>query len=368
MTKTCEPIAPDTTGMKMTTNGYWIHGNAEELPNLSQGPFLNQGPFVRLSDGRLLTVRDNCACVSPDDGKTWTRHRIFADDGPVVAGMAGALIQTRGGAVIMAFINIREKANWNWREDILDSPGAILPTYVIRSLDGGKTWQDLQKLHDEWTGAIRDIIETRDGSVVFTSMMMRHAPGRHAVVTYTSNDDGQRWTRSSVIDLGGIGHHGGVTESTLEQLADGRIWMLLRTNWGRFWETFSDDEGRTWKGFKPTRIDASSAPGFLCRLRSGRLALVWNRYFPEGKTEYPLQGGDGNWSEVPVSNHREELSLMFSNDEGNNWSGPVVIARISKPGHQLSYPLIFEAAPGELWITTTFAGELSIRLFERDFV
>jgi hypothetical protein len=59
---------------------------------------------------------------------------------------------------------------------------------------------------------------------------------------------------------------------------------------------------------------------------------------------------------------------MFSNDEGNNWSDPVVIARISNPGQQLSYPLIFEASPGELWITTTFAGELSIRLFERDLV
>ena len=81
---------------------------------------------------------------------------------------------------------------------------AVAPTYAIRSLDNGKTWQDLQKLHDDWTGAIRDIIETRDGNIVFTSMMMRHNPGRHSVVTYTSNDEGKRWLHSNLIDLGGI--------------------------------------------------------------------------------------------------------------------------------------------------------------------
>jgi len=363
MAKERELSGTESAKGKNTASGYWIHDKAEDISGVIKG-----GPFIRLADGQLLTVLDNHACVSPDDGRTWTRHRIFEDDGPVVTGSAGALIQTCGnGAIIMAFINMNERANWNWQEDILDSPGAILPTYVIRSLDGGRTWQDLQKLHDEWTGAIRDIIETRDGSVVLASMMMRHNPGRHTVVTYTSRDEGEKWTRSNVIDLGGIGNHGGVTESTLEQLADGRLWMLLRTNWGRFWETYSEDEGLTWKAFGVTSIDASSAPGHLKRLHSGRLALVWNRYFPEGKKQYPLQGGDGNWSEVPVSNHREELSLMLSDDDGRSWSDPVVIARITKEDQQLSYPLIFEACPGEMWITTTFAGDLSIKLSERDF-
>ena len=37
-----------------------------------------------------------------------------------------------------------------------------------------------------------------------------------------------------------------------------------------------------------------------------------NRPYPEGKSEFPLTGGDGQWSEVPVSNHRNELSAAFS--------------------------------------------------------
>ena len=345
---------------KITSTGYWISGKVEEIPGLKMGP------FVRLADGGILAVDNSKSCISMDEGKTWTEYPIFAEPDKFDIS-PGGLVRTRSGAIILPFANNKERANWNWQEPILDSPGAILPTYAVRSLDGGKTWQKPQKLHDDWTGAIRDIIETHDGSIVFTSMMMRHNPGRHTVVTYTSKDDGKSWLRSNVIDLGGVGNHGGVTESTLEQLSDGRLWMLMRTNWGKFWETYSDDEGLTWKNFKPTTIDASSAPGMLTRLQSGKLVLVWNRYFPEDKHEYPLSGGDGNWSEVPVSNHREELSIMFSNDDGKNWSTPIVIARITKKGTQLSYPYIFEVRPGVLWITTMFAGNLRVKLYEKDF-
>jgi len=349
------------TSGKITPTGYWIHEKTEEIKDLKPGP------FVRLADGALLAIDKSKSCISKDEGKTWTEYPIVEDPDKFEIS-PGGLVRTSNNVIVLPFANNKERANWNWREDILDSPDAILPTYAIRSLDGGKTWQDLQKLHNDWTGANRDMIITKDGNIVFTSMMMLHDPGRHTVVTYTSMNDGLNWIRSNIIDLGGIGNHGGVTESTLVQLKNGRLWMLLRTNWGVFWETYSDNEGLTWKDFKPTKIDASSAPGMLERLQSGRLVLVWNRFFPEGKNEYPLRGGDGNWSEVPVSNHREELSIMFSDDDGKNWTSPVVIARITNKGTQLSYPYIFEAKPGELWITTQFAGNLRIRLLEKDFI
>jgi len=353
-----EPV-PQTG--KLTTTGFWIPEKVTEIPGLKMGP------FTRLANGHILTVDGASSYISADEGKTWTEHLIFAQPEKYSIRVERALIQTKDGAIILAFMNDRERANWNWRNDISDSPGAILPTYVVRSLDGGKTWQEPQKLHDEWTGAIRDIIETRDGKIVFTSMMMRHSPGRHAVVTYTSADNGKSWTRSNIIDLGGVGHHAGVMESTLAQLGDGRLWMLLRTNWGKFWQTYSADAGITWDMPTPTDIDASSAPAMIKRLHSGRLVMVWNRYYPEGKKEYPLSGGDGVWSEVPVSNHREELSISFSNDDGKSWTSPVVISRTTEKSREASYPYIFEAHPGELWITT-MRGALRIRLYEKDFI
>lgn len=345
----------------ITSTGFWIPDKVIEIKGLKMGP------FVRLQDGGILTVDDTQSCISRDEGKTWTSYPIFSDPGKFSIRVERALIRTRSGVIILAFANDKESANWNWRNDILDSKEAILPTYVVRSFDGGKTWQDLKKLHNDWTGAIRDMIETSDGNVVFTSMMMRHNPGHHAVVTYTTKDDGKSWTRSNVIDLGGIGHHGGVMEATLTQLKNGRLWMLMRTNWGKFWEAFSDDSGLKWKQFKPASIDASSSPGILKRLQSGRLVLVWNRIYPEGKKEYPLRGGDGIFSEVACSWQREELSVMFSNDDGKSWTTPAVIARITKKGTQVSYPYLFEAHSGEIWVTTMF-GELRIKLFEKDFI
>ena len=355
---------------KITARGAWIPDKVEDMPGMKLGP------FVRLGDGSILTVDGTSCYVSKDEGKTWSERPIFADPSKYEIRPERALIRTRSGVVILAFANDKERANWNWNTEISDSPGAKLPTYIVRSPDDGKTWETPQKLHDDWTGAIRDIIETRDGNVVFTSMMMRHNPGRHAVVTYTTRDQGKTWIRSNVIDLGGIGHHAGVTEATLEQLRDGRLWLLMRTNWGKLWQAYSQDEGVTWTSFKPTNIAASSAPGLVKRLKSGRLVLIWNRPFPEGKTEFPLTGGDGVWSEVPVSNHRCELSIMFSDDDGKTWTEPAVIARCTdrmpamKPvggGRDISYPYLFEGKPGELWITI-WRGEQRIKLYEKDFV
>lgn len=352
---------------KVTSTGAWIPNEADELPNMKMGP------FVRLGDGSILTVEATKCLISQDGGNTWKPREIFAQPDNFQISNERVLVRTSGGVLILAFMNLKERANWNWRTDISDSPGARLPTYVVRSLDDGKTWETPQKLHNEWTGAIRTIIETRSGNIIFTSMMMRHNPGHHTVLTYTSFNDGKEWIRSNVIDLGGIGHHSGVTESTIVQLESGIIWQLMRTNWGTFWECFSEDEGVTWKNIRPTSIDASSAPGLLKRLESGRIVLLWNRRFPEGKDYYPLRGGDRQWSEVAVSNHREELTIAFSDDDGKSWSKPVVIAKSYKVQNEdtgktwLSYPYAFEAAPGELWITT-MQGGLRMKLKEGDFI
>ena len=320
---------------------------------------------MRLENGDVVAIDSEATYVTSDGGASWSAPRpLFDGEQPIKVSNERALLRTDSGVIIAAFMNLRER-KWTWNDDLHDAPGAVLPTYVMRSLDDGLTWQDVQKMHDDWSGAVRDMIQTSDGRVIFTAMRMRHDPGRHSVLTYSSTDDGATWRPSNLIDLGGRGHHGGVTEPTLTQLEDGRLWMLIRTNWGEFWSGYSHDGGRFWQVLQPSGIEASSAPALLKRLQSGRLMLLWNRPLPEDADDWPLSGGDGLWSDTPVSNHREELSLAFSQDEGRSWTDPVVIAKQS--GKWLAYPYAFEYEPGEIWLTT-MQGGLRLRLREQDFV
>lgn len=351
----------NTQNGPFTTNNIWIHPKAQEITGLKMGP------FVSLPDGGIVTIDTANCYISSDQGKSWTSYPIFRDSSKFFIRIERALIRTRKGTLILAFANDKERSALSWNNETHNAPEAFLPTYVVTSNDNGKTWNQPQLLHRDWTGAIRDIIETRDGRIVFSTMMMRYNPGHHTVLTYTSADEGKSWKRSNIIDLGGVGHHGGVTESTLEAMKDGSLKMFLRTNWGTLWETNSTDHGLTWTNFRSTPIPASSAPAMFKRLKSGRLILIWNPYFPQGKTTYPLRGGDLNWSETPVSNHREELAIMFSEDDGKTWSKPVVIAKTTLPRTQVSYPYFFERVPGEIWITTMF-GELRVMFHEKDFI
>ena len=341
---------------KEAANGVWIDDRAEPLQVGMVGKYLH------LDENRLLCVAGNRCHVSLDGGKHWEVLSTLVTDKNIQVGFARDVLRTKKGTIIVPFSNGKEK-KWTWKNELHDAPGAVLPTYVVRSLDDGKTWLPPQKIHNDWTGDNSAIIQTSKGRVVLASMHMLHNPGRHAVVTYYSDDEGETWKSSHAIDLGGCGHHDGTMEAAMEELGDGRLWLLIRTNWNRFWNAYSDDGGASWRTIGPSDIDASSSPGFLRRLKSGRIALVWNRVDLSDKASYPKRGGEGFLAEVPNSWQRAELSLAFSDDEGKTWTDPVVIAR--KPKSRLEYPCIFEAKPGTLWI---LAGPARLVIKEKDFV
>ncbi|NUQ63294.1 MAG: exo-alpha-sialidase [Pirellulales bacterium] len=351
--------APKTAVGKMTGTGHWITDGAEELK------LPHCGPLVRLGDGRLLVISGGRAFASPDEGKTWEEQSsLLKDAGQYAAAVGRSALRTKKGTILVPFMNTK-KEKWTWTVEQTDAPGAVLPTCVVRSTDEGKTWLEPQTLHDDWTGDLSAILQTRSGRIVLTSMRLLHSPGRHTVLTYYSDDEGATWKSSHVLDLGGSGDHDGTMEAALEELTDGRLWMLIRTNWDKFWNAWSDDGGASWRSIAPSRIDASSSPAFLRRLASGRIALVWNRCRPQNVLEIARRGGDGQVSAVPASWHREELSLALSGDDGRTWTDPVVIAR--KPGGNVSYPYLFEPKPGVLWVFAVADG-LQVSLQEKDFV
>ena len=325
-------------------------------------------PFVRLPDGGLMAVAGNATVVSADDGMTWQAPRpIYRGEGdslpppgPGIPRNSGQMLSTGDGTLVLVWMDERVL---NWDDDSRE-PGADArgDLWAIRSLDGGETWVDRQRLFRGVCGHPPiNMIETANGRIVVTNQFYLRRPGRNALRVYSSGDGGKSWRGSNIIDLGGHGHHDGAFEPTFIERRDGTLWMLIRTNWDRFWEAISYDEGLSWRTIRPSAIKASSSPGYLTRLQSGRILLAWNCLHPEGTDSFPRRSGQ--LSEDEASWHREELSVSISEDEGVSWSAPRVIAR--EKDAWISYPYVFEVSPGQLWILTG-QGDLRLRVAERD--
>lgn len=323
------------------------------------------GPFVRLDDGAIVGVHVDSAVVSRDGGLTWQRHPMFAP-GAFKVRPEYAIARAADGAVVVVFIDDLVK-EWKW--DAAAGVSAIaqprLFVWATRSADGGRTWSPPQKIQDGYCGAVRDMICTRDGNLVVPLQIFLTEHQRHATTPMVSTDHGKTWRAAGLLDIGrGRGHHDGSIEASVVERRDGSVWMLLRTCDDVFYQSVSTDGGRSWSAMTPTAIDASSSPGIVKRLASGRLVLAWNRLHPVGRPDYPRRGGQHSTREA--SWHREELSLAFSDDDGASWSEPVVVATVPQ-GKRVAYPFIVEPQPGALWLTT-MQGPLRAELREADFM
>ena len=348
-------------------SGTFLHAEILLQEKVQRLAVPHQGPFVRAGDGAIWGMNETGALVSRDDGKTWAARTIF-EGAKFATRPERALLRTKEGVMLYAFLNEREKV-MKW-DDAKGGPqdGCRLPLYVLRSADDGKTWTEPELLQEGWCGAVRQMIQLRSGRIVLVSQIAKANPGRHVTLTYVSDDLGKSWKVSDAIDLGAEGNysghvaglpgstHGGGIEGTIVEKQNGELKLLLRVPHGHFVELTSKD-GLHWSAAMPSTLEASDSPGMVVRLASGRVVLVWNRYVDP----------------VKRLGRREELSIAFSSNDGLTWTTPQVIA-ISRvpPGARegafwISYPYVFEPTPGRLWIST-MQGDLRAALNEADFL
>lgn len=323
----------------------WINPIGEPLEVSSNGP------FVKLSDEVIGTVDKTGFKTSRDGGKTWSEP-IFVCNGINPDEPASFyIIKTAKNTLILVYLNF-SNYKFEWDEVNKEPKNTCkLEVWAIRSLDEGKTWIDNQCILDGYNTNFFGLIQTRSGRVIAPFDHITSNPGRFIICSVFSDDEGKTWHKSNWIDLGGHGHHDGALEPTIAELSDGKLLMLIRTSLDRFWQAISDTDGKYWRVITPSDIDASNSPGYLLRLSSGRLLLVWNRLNPENRTQ--PKSNLPQHTEFPSSWHREELSISLSEDDGKTWLKPIVLAK--QPGGQLSYPYVFEYKPGEIWIIPGFA-------------
>lgn len=312
-------------------------------PKATALPFTHQGPFVTTAEGGVLCIDAKNALRSADEGRTWSSTPLFAEAAKFNVSNERALLRTREGVIISAWMNSAERKEpkgWHWGEPGVDWRAFVLPTYSNRSTDDGKTWETPVLLSTPWCGCIHSMIQMKSGRIVLVGQEII-PQWRHATVMWVSDDLGKSWQRGDMLDYGvGTHDHAGSLEGTVIERKDGSLYLLLRTESGFLWEATSRD-GLKWTGLQTTKIASVTCCPQMARLSDGRIALLWNappRHDPKSGSS------------------RVELSLAISDDETATWSKPVIVAANYVAGGRVSYPYLYERKPGELWITTMQGG------------
>jgi len=317
------------TGTAVASDGATFHSNT--IPQVG-----------RLGDGRLMIVFGANAKGSPprsriaasfssDGGLTWTPPRtLYQETQPDrFAGDPNMLVD--GNNVFVYFTRV-------------DNPNTIRKawTFCVRSHDNGATWTDPVEIFipRQYTpGKTHNAIRLANGTYAMGISWDRWPERGLRARTEGEMDlssglllsaDGLRWTLHGdlhiFIEKVTPGSTNGLAEPAVVQLADGEIYLVLRSGGSRHYEARSRDGGVTWSKPVPSALTGHNTPTALWRLENApnEIAAVWNN--------------------SPIN--RFPLAVAISADGGRTWSAPRVLA--TSAGPQVSYPGLTQTRDGTL--------------------
>jgi hypothetical protein len=318
------------------------------------------GPLATLKDGRLFSCysepdsyknlederpeRWAYIRTSNDSGHTWTEpKKAFAfPAGKGTASVGLPLVDHESNIHIFSLrcyrIDLGSKVRV--RNDQLHS--VVLHNV---SNDAGKTWSELKEIDfgHGYNGGFNCAIQMDNGRILFPLGYYdeQRTNGKFVSMVVYSDDGGQTWGKSNdcPVESGGEMIESGADEPVVVQFRSGLVWMLIRTQTGYLWESFSDN-GAIWTPPISTRIVSSNSPAGVLRLRDGRLVLFWNNLYGE-----PFDLG--------ASYRRHTLHAAISDDEGQTWSPPKVIAQRrpeDSSDSQTTYPFPCQASDGAVLV------------------
>ncbi len=302
-------------------------------PCLTQMPdgSINATIFSQPSHGQVAGAAE---CWNSPDGEFWTKRGVPAPNDPNTNRMNVACgLAKNGDLLVLCSGWTDEKQPGVPKQDAFRD--AILPVWVCRSSDGGKTWSLIKAFPEPEEGwkpyiPFGDIKQGEDGALHVSCYAGEiHESGASARSKtfrswhFRSDDDGKTWHRTSVIHPTG-------NETTLLHLG-GKRWLAAARERAMdlFW---SEDDGETWG--EPLRVtQLNEINGHLLRLKDGRLLLAYGNRIKTG----------------------DQLGVLakFSQDEGKTWGEPIRIAHTTT--WDCGYPSTVQRADGKL-VTAWYAG------------
>ena len=293
--------------------------------------------FVELADGRIFLASWKVWQMSEDRGVTWTDAKRMKDvDGNDVGDSETSLVKLSGKNSIGLAARLAED-----EEPTTYATKPYSFKFLFwRSDDNGQTWQPPVRmtapgaaaagLQDTFlrssSGRILlpvfcflgqsspkdDGLRPKAGKLVHNQYVGTGAhdfdPLFTGVYVLYSDDDGATWKRNSdgeiliLQDWNALFSIG--NESSMTEVAPGRLLLFMRNQLGRLFQTWSNDNGETWTRPQPTVLATSTAPCQLRTLPNGHLLCVWNQ-----ETEEEIRKGYA----------RSRLSSAISRDGGRVW-------------------------------------------------
>ena len=272
--------------------------------------------------GRVMMSR------SSDEGVTWSKPRTLVDT--PYDDRHPAITELSDGTLLCSF--------WTSPNQRLDSievdPSKSKRTAVVRSFDGGQTWeQQLRRLPPVFVRDATDgpVMEMPDGSILLTSygkdkdlINNDWEWGRWVIGVFRSTDRGASWRLLSkiVTDRDQI-------EESMVRLQDGRLVMITRPEGAISW---SEDEGRTWT--QPVTFGFRMFAPTLQVLADGTLVCHYGCSNAKGLRAIFSRDGGSTWI-APARDH----GFLIDDTYGYSRScllpdGSVYIAYIETGGHR----------------------------------
>lgn len=317
----------------------------------------NQLPVVaRTESGRLFAVWTH----SQDKKQKPAIVGSFSADGGRTWGEPTTLIDTPGKDDYDANIVVDGKRLLVYSTTTGDQSKGIDRSWVWMTYteDDGKTWTKPTEIHlpfRYFVGKRHIGITRKDGTLAMGFSWDLWAQAGTPARTegemdlksgvLLSKDHGMTWTPHGDLHIFEPktlpGATGGLCEPALVELANGELYMLMRTGTSRIYEACSRDGGLTWSKPRPSQLTGHNAPMALWRLDRNpkEVIVIWNNSPRE----------------------RTPLSVAITTDGGRSWSRPKDVAASSLG---VAYPGITQAPDGTfvaVWHQRLAQGGFDIR-------
>lgn len=323
----CAESEPEIIGRVVAVKGVCAWPNLTLMPDGTVIAVFHNQPSHGQQEGDV-------DCWASRDGLTWEKRSTVTRHEPDTVRMNHAAGLAKNGDLVVlcsGWTNVKQPERPKqaaFRDDILRS-------WVLRSADGGQTWEKRDAFPEAEAGwseyiPFGDIWTGKDGWLHTSCYQGQYKdPSQSTRIQgwrswhFRSDDDGWTWKPVSII---GPRHN----ETDIFPLG-GKSW-LAAARIDRMELTRSDNDGQTWQEPYPV-TEKNEINGHLTRLDDGRLLLSYG---------------------VRVDGRRG-VCAKLSSDDGRTWGNPVRLAH-TVDGGDCGYPSSVQL-PGETIVTAWYSKE-----------